>query len=113
MGAAAIVHEPKSLQYATASGLVKVEIVGPGGNQQIYQDMSAGKVLTLTPTDLYALDYFMLDALARQFADQRPDLPGHRGLQGAVGQDLGQEQLTSPFVVAAGQRAGRHVRPAR
>jgi ABC-type sugar transport system substrate-binding protein len=57
---------PAALQ---AAGLgQKVKIVGQGGNQQIYQDMSAGKVLALTPTDLYAYDYMILDALARKFA---------------------------------------------
>ena len=57
---------PAALQAAGLSDRVK--IVGQGGNQQIYQDMSAGKVLALTPTDLYAYDYLMLDALARKFA---------------------------------------------
>jgi ABC-type sugar transport system substrate-binding protein len=55
-----------ALQAAGLSNRVK--IVGQGGNQLIYQDLKAGKIAGLTPTDLYAYDYLMLDGLARKFA---------------------------------------------
>jgi ribose transport system substrate-binding protein len=57
---------PAALQ---AAGLTdKVKIVGQGGNQQVYQDVGAGKIVAVTPSSLYGYDYSMLDALARKWA---------------------------------------------
>jgi ribose transport system substrate-binding protein len=57
---------PAALQ---AAGLAdKVKIVGQGGNQQVYQDVGAGKITAVTPSSLYGYDYSMLDALARKWA---------------------------------------------
>jgi ribose transport system substrate-binding protein len=57
---------PAALQ---AAGLAdKVKIVGQGGNQQVYQDVSSGKIAAVTPSSLYGYDYSMLDALARKWA---------------------------------------------
>jgi ABC-type sugar transport system substrate-binding protein len=57
---------PAALQ---AAGLAdKVKIVGQGGNQQVYQDVGAGKIAAVTPSSLYGYDYSMLDALARKWA---------------------------------------------
>jgi ribose transport system substrate-binding protein len=57
---------PAALQ---AAGLAdKVKIVGQGGNQQVYQDVSTGKIAAVTPSSLYGYDYSMLDALARKWA---------------------------------------------
>jgi ABC-type sugar transport system substrate-binding protein len=52
-----------------AAGLAdKVKILGQGGNQQVYQDVGAGKIVAVTPSSLYGYDYAMLDALARKWA---------------------------------------------
>jgi ribose transport system substrate-binding protein len=57
---------PAALQ---AAGLAdKVKILGQGGNQQVYQDVGAGKIVAVTPSSLYGYDYSMLDALARKWA---------------------------------------------
>jgi ribose transport system substrate-binding protein len=57
---------PAALQ---AAGLAdKVQILGQGGNQQVYQDVGAGKIVAVTPSSLYGYDYSMLDALARKWA---------------------------------------------
>jgi ribose transport system substrate-binding protein len=57
---------PAALQAAGLGG--KVKIVGQGGNQQVYQDVGAGKIAAVTPSSLYGYDYSMLDALARKWA---------------------------------------------
>jgi ABC-type sugar transport system substrate-binding protein len=52
-----------------AAGLAdKVKIVGQGGGSQNFSDLKAGSIESLVPTDLYAYDYLMIDALARQWA---------------------------------------------
>jgi ABC-type sugar transport system substrate-binding protein len=52
-----------------AAGLAdKVTIVGQGGGSQNFADMEAGDIESLVPTDLYAYDYLMIDALARHWA---------------------------------------------
>ncbi len=52
-----------------AAGLAdKVTIVGQGGGSQNFADMEAGDIEALVPTDLYAYDYLMIDALARHWA---------------------------------------------
>jgi ABC-type sugar transport system substrate-binding protein len=57
---------PAALQ---AAGLAnKVKIVGQGGGTQIFQYISGGQVQSIVPFDYYAIDYLMLDALARHFA---------------------------------------------
>ena len=104
---------PAALQ---AAGLAdKVKIVGQGGNQQVYQDVGAGKIAAVMPSSLYGYDYSMLDALARKLAgapvaadlarvlahdegehavvDQRPGVPDRPGLQEPVGQAVGQDRL--------------------
>jgi ribose transport system substrate-binding protein len=57
---------PAALQAAGLGD--KVKIVGQGGNQQVYQDVGAGKISAVTPSSLYGYDYSMLDALARKWA---------------------------------------------
>src|SRR3954451_11670872 len=52
-----------------AAGLAdKVKIVGQSGDTQTFQDLAAKKVQSVVPFDYYAVDYLMLDALARHFA---------------------------------------------
>ncbi|MFL6061641.1 MAG: sugar ABC transporter substrate-binding protein [Marmoricola sp.] len=52
-----------------AAGLAdKVTIVGQGGGSQNFSDMKSGAVKALVPTDTYAYDYLMIDALARKWA---------------------------------------------
>jgi ABC-type sugar transport system substrate-binding protein len=52
-----------------AAGLAdKVKIVGQSGDTLTFQDMAAGNVEAVVPFDYYAVDYLMLDALARHFA---------------------------------------------
>lgn len=57
---------PAALQAAGLGN--KVKILGQGGNQQVYQDVGAGKIVAVTPSSLYGYDYAMLDALARKWA---------------------------------------------
>ena len=57
---------PAALQAAGLSD--KVKIVGQGGGTQIFQYISGGQVQSIVPFDYYAIDYLMLDALARHFA---------------------------------------------
>ena len=57
---------PAALQAAGLGG--KVKIVGQGASTQIYQYISGGQVQSVVPFDYYAVDYQMLDALARHFA---------------------------------------------
>jgi len=57
---------PAALQAAGLGG--KVKIVGQGGGTQIFQYISGGQVQSIVPFDYYAVDYLMLDALARHFA---------------------------------------------
>src|SRR3954451_16496250 len=53
----------------SAAGLAdKVKIVGQSGDTQTFQDLAAKKVQSVVPFDYYAVDYLMLDALARHFA---------------------------------------------
>ncbi|RNM17398.1 sugar ABC transporter substrate-binding protein [Nocardioides pocheonensis] len=52
-----------------AAGLAdKVKIVGQGGGSQNFSDLKAGAIESLVPTDTYAYDYLMIDALARKWA---------------------------------------------
>jgi ABC-type sugar transport system substrate-binding protein len=51
-----------------AAGLTKVKIVGQGGDPTAFQAMAQGQILALVPFDYYAVDYQMVDALARHFA---------------------------------------------
>jgi ABC-type sugar transport system substrate-binding protein len=46
----------------------KVKIVGQSADTQTYQDLQAGNIKAVVPFDYHAVDYLMLDALARQFA---------------------------------------------
>ena len=57
---------PAALQAAGLGG--KVKILGQGASTQIYQYISGGQVKSVVPFDYYAVDYQMLDALARHFA---------------------------------------------
>jgi ribose transport system substrate-binding protein len=57
---------PAALQAAGLGG--KVKIVGQGGGTQIFQYISGGQMQSIVPFDYYAIDYMMLDALARHFA---------------------------------------------
>ena len=52
-----------------AAGLAdKVKIVGQGGGSQNFADLAGGAIDALVPTDTYAYDYLMIDALAREWA---------------------------------------------
>ena len=52
-----------------AAGLAdKVTIVGQGGGSQNFSDLKSGAIKALVPTDTYAYDYLMIDALARKWA---------------------------------------------
>ena len=52
-----------------AAGLAdKVKIVGQSGDSQTFQDLQAKSYNSVVPYDYYAVDYLMLDALARHFA---------------------------------------------
>ncbi len=52
-----------------AAGLAdKVKIVGQSGDTLTFQDMAAGNIDAVVPFDYYAVDYLMLDSLARHFA---------------------------------------------
>jgi ribose transport system substrate-binding protein len=57
---------PAALKAAGLSD--KVKIVGQGGGSQNFSDLKAGAIEALVPTDTYAYDYLMIDALARQWA---------------------------------------------
>jgi ribose transport system substrate-binding protein len=51
-----------------AAGLTDVKIVGQGGDPTAFQALAQGQILALVPFDYYAVDYQMIDALARHFA---------------------------------------------
>jgi ribose transport system substrate-binding protein len=52
-----------------AAGLAdKVRLVGQSANTQTFQDLQAGNFDAAVAFDYYAVDYLMLDALARHFA---------------------------------------------
>ena len=52
-----------------AAGLAdKVKLVGQSGDTQTFQDLQADNIKSVVPFDYYAVDYLMLDALARHFA---------------------------------------------
>jgi ABC-type sugar transport system substrate-binding protein len=52
-----------------AAGLAdKVKIVGQSGDTQTFQDLQANNISSVVPFDYYAVDYLMLDSLARHFA---------------------------------------------
>jgi len=79
-----------------AAGLAdKVTIVGQGGGSQNFADLKAGAIESLVPTDLYAYDYLMIDALARHWAG----LPvGEAGPQfWLVKKDTAPEDTSKPF----------------
>lgn len=57
---------PAALKAAGLSD--KVKIVGQGGGSQNFSDLKAGAIEALVPTDTYAYDYLMVDALARKWA---------------------------------------------
>jgi ABC-type sugar transport system substrate-binding protein len=57
---------PAALRAAGLSD--KVKIVGQSGDTQTFKDLQAGNVNSVVPYDYYAVDYLMLDALARHFA---------------------------------------------
>jgi ABC-type sugar transport system substrate-binding protein len=57
---------PAALKAAGLSD--KVKIVGQGGGSQNFADLASGAIDALVPTDTYAYDYLMIDALARQWA---------------------------------------------
>jgi len=57
---------PAALKAAGLSD--KVKIVGQGGGSQNFSDLKAGGIESLVPTDTYAYDYLMIDALARKWA---------------------------------------------
>ena len=52
-----------------AAGLAdKVKIIGQSADTQTFQDLQAKSFQSVVPFDYYAVDYLMLDALARHFA---------------------------------------------
>ena len=57
---------PAALKAAGLSD--KVKIVGQSGDTQTFQDLQAKKMSSVVPFDYYAVDYLMLDGLARHFA---------------------------------------------
>jgi ABC-type sugar transport system substrate-binding protein len=66
---------PAALRAAGLSD--KVKIVGQSGDTQTFQDLQAKNINSVVPFDYYAVDYLMLDALARHFAGApaQPALP--------------------------------------
>jgi ABC-type sugar transport system substrate-binding protein len=60
---------PAALRAAGLSD--KVKIVGQSGDTQTYKDLQAKNLNSVVPYDYYAVDYLMLDALARHFAGVR------------------------------------------
>jgi ribose transport system substrate-binding protein len=46
----------------------KVKVVGQSADSGTFQDIRGGRVKAVVPFDYYAVDYLMLDALARHFA---------------------------------------------
>ncbi len=99
-----------------AAGLAdKVKLVGQSGDTLTFQDMAAGNIESVVPFDYYAVDYLMLDALARHFAGvpveqaqpppwivtpdnmpargDRGPVPGRRELPRRVQEALGQVSL--------------------
>jgi ABC-type sugar transport system substrate-binding protein len=52
-----------------AAGLTKVKIVGQGGDPTAFQALKQGQILALVPFDYYDVDYQMVDALARHWAN--------------------------------------------
>jgi ribose transport system substrate-binding protein len=52
----------------SAAGLSNIKIVGQGGGPTDFQYVANGQELALLPFDYYAVDYQMVDALARHFA---------------------------------------------
>jgi ABC-type sugar transport system substrate-binding protein len=46
----------------------KVKVIGQGADTQTFQDIQSGQIKAVVPFDYYAVDYLMLDALARHFA---------------------------------------------
>jgi ABC-type sugar transport system substrate-binding protein len=53
----------------SAAGLAdKVKVVGQSGDTQTFQDLASNKMQSVVQFDYYAIDYLMLDALARHFA---------------------------------------------
>ena len=57
---------PAALRAAGLSD--KVKIVGQSGDTQTFKDLQAKNFNSVVPFDYYAVDYLMLDALARHFA---------------------------------------------
>ena len=57
---------PAALKAAGLSD--KVKIVGQSADTQTFQDVQSDNVKSVVPFDYYAVDYLMLDALARHFA---------------------------------------------
>ena len=56
-----------------AAGLAdKVKIIGQSADTQTFQDLQANNLQSVVPFDYYAVDYLMLDALARHFAGAPP-----------------------------------------
>jgi ribose transport system substrate-binding protein len=54
-----------------AAGLAdKVKIIGQSADTQTFQDLQANNIEAVVPYDYYAVDYMMLDALARHFAGE-------------------------------------------
>ena len=52
-----------------AAGLAdKVKVIGQSADTQTFQDLQAKSIQSVVPFDYYAVDYLMLDALARHFA---------------------------------------------
>jgi ribose transport system substrate-binding protein len=53
----------------SAAGLAdQVKVVGQSGDTQTFQDLASNKMQSVVQFDYYAIDYLMLDALARHFA---------------------------------------------
>jgi ABC-type sugar transport system substrate-binding protein len=57
---------PAALKAAGLAG--KVKVVGQSGDTQTFQDLQANNIASVVPFDYYAVDYLMLDGLARHFA---------------------------------------------
>jgi ABC-type sugar transport system substrate-binding protein len=57
---------PAALRAAGLSD--KVKLVGQSGDTQTFKDLQAKNFNSVVPFDYYAVDYLMLDALARHFA---------------------------------------------
>ena len=87
-----------------AAGLAdKVKIVGQSGDTQTFQDLQAKNFQSVVPFDYYAVDYLMLDALARHFAGA-PAADAHPPLWIVTSANMPENATKGLFPVVEGYR---------